>query len=36
LFDAPGEVALYQPDFTPLETVPIDGRRVSVQVTTRF
>jgi iron complex outermembrane receptor protein len=36
LLDARGEVALYQPDFAPLETIPSDGRRVSVQVTTRF
>jgi hypothetical protein len=36
LLDSPGDVALYQPDFAPLETVPIDGRRLSVQVSTRF
>jgi outer membrane receptor protein involved in Fe transport len=36
LFDARGEVALYQPDFSPLETIPTEGRRVSAQVTARF
>ena len=36
LLDTAGQVALYQPDFAPLETVPIDGRRVTAQFTARF
>jgi hypothetical protein len=36
LLDTEGQVALYQPDFAPLETVPIDGRRVTAQFTARF
>ncbi len=32
LFDAPGKVALFQPDYTPLETVAIDGRVFTIHL----